>query len=232
MARPYYLMSDTDLLSWATTASEHLTANFAAFQITPQQADDFASRVTAFRIALAAWRDNATRTPIASTNKQAARVALFDGAKYIVATVNSNPATTDAQRDELGIKARKRPTPRPKPSTSPMVDVERVDGRTVTYKMHTSGRRGRPADVQGASVFTFVGPEAPADPAAWTFEGLMTRTTFSVSFENRTEADTAWVSAFWYNERGQAGSASAPVSVNLPASSVVPVGGAAMKIAA
>ena len=89
----------------------------------------------------------------------------------------------------------------------------------------------RLAGVAGASVFTLVGAEAPADPAAWQFEGMITRTTFAVSFEQRSGADTVWVSAFWYNEKGQSGNASAPVSVNLPAAAAVPTQGK-MKIAA
>ncbi len=231
MAKPMYEMGDTDLLAWATAASGHLTADYAAFHLTQPQAGEFAGLVDGFDAALAAWRDNATRTPIASANKKSSRAALIDGAKYLVAAINNNPVTTQAQRDQLGIRARKRPTPRPRPTAVPMVDVERVDGRTVTYRLHASGRRGRPAGVQGASVFTFVGAEAPADPAAWQFEGMITRTTFAVSFEQRSGADTVWVSAFWYNEKGQSGNASAPVSANLPAASAVPTQGK-MKIAA
>lgn len=152
-------------------------------------------------------------------------------AKYLVNSINSNPLTTDAQRDELGIKARKRPSPIPAPSVSPIIDIIRVSGRTVTIGLHTQGKRGRPTGVAGASVFTFVGAEAPADTAAWKFEGLITRTKFDISFEQSTTANTVWVTANWHNERGQTGLACSPVSINLPAATVVPQG-KSMKIAA
>ena len=228
----FHKMTDPALAAWAVANSQHLSETPAAFFISPQQAADYAALVAAFGEALAAWVNPATRTPVASANKRATRNALLDGARYIVSTINSNPAISAAQRDLLGIRARKRPTPIPAPDLSPVVDVDSVSGRTVTLTLHTAGRRGRPAGVQGASVFTFVGAAAPADPSAWTFEGLITRTRFSVSFEQRTGADTAWVSAFWYNERGQSGEASAPRGINLPAASAGPVAASAMKIAA
>ena len=236
MARAYYDRSDTDLLSWANTASGHLSASPASFYVTAAQADDFEALVNAFSNALAAWRDNTTRTPVASANKSSARKALLDGARYVVATVNSNPLTTGAQRAELGISARKRPTPIDPPTLAPTVEVDEVSGRTVTFKLVTPGlKRGRPAGVQGAGVFVFVGATAPTDPSAFVFETLVTKTTFKISFEDRTAADTAWVSACWYNETGQTGVACTPIRVNLPAAVVRPMVGAEgnpMKIAA
>lgn len=85
--------------------------------------------------------------------------------------------------------------------------------------------------MQGGSVFTFVGNEAPADTAGWKFEGLVTKTKFDISFEQSTAANTVCVTANWCNERGRTGVACAPVSINLPASTALPQA-KAMKIAA
>ncbi len=62
-------------------------------------------------------------------------------------------------------------------------------------------------------------------------EGLITKIKFNLTFERSTQANTVWVTANWYNERGQTGVACMPVSINLPAAAVVPQG-KAMKIAA
>lgn len=231
MAKPFYEMSDTELLAWSNAFSQNVTATPAAFGVTAAQASAYAALNTAFETALSVWRDQSTKTPVASANKKAARVALLDGAKYLVSTINSNPDTTDAHRDQSGIKARKRPTPIPAPSQSPMVDVISVSGRTVTIGLHSDGRRGRPAGAAGASVFTAASDEAPADTAGWTFEGLITKTKLDISFEQSTAANTVWVTAFWYSARGQSGAACQPVSINLPASNPLPQG-KAMKIAA
>ncbi len=233
MSVPYFRMSDANLLVWSNNFSQRLSATPAVFHISPEQAGAYAALNTAFDAALSAWREPVTKTPVASANKKAARENLLNMAKYLVATINNNPATTEAQRDELGIKARKKPSPIPAPSTSPIIDIISVSGRTVTIGLHATqpGKRGKPKGVKGASVFTFVGDEAPLDPAAWKFEGLITRTKFDIDFANSTQANTVWVTANWFNERGETGAACAPVSINLPASQVVPAG-ANLKMAA
>lgn len=231
MSKPFYSLSDTNLLAWSNNFSARLTATPAAFGLDGKKASSYAALNAAFDAALTAWRDPITRTPISMANKTAAREALLADARYLVATIDTNPATTDAQRDELVIKARKKSTPIPAPSVSPLIDVEAVNGQVVTLRLHSEGRRGRPAGVQGASMFTFVGTTPPADTAQWKFEGLITRTKFDLRFESSASASTVWVTAFWYNERGQSGTACAPVSINLPAVPVVPVG-ENMKIAA
>jgi hypothetical protein len=48
------------------------------------------------------------------------------------------------------------------------------------------------------------------------------RETVTVNFTQSTEANTAWVTVSWYNERGQTGIASAPVNINLPAAMQLP----------
>jgi hypothetical protein len=233
MSKPFYLMSDTDLLAWSNSFSAHLLASPTVYGITEGQASAYQDLNTAFDTALTAWRDPSTRTPIAMANKTAARDNLLAMAKYLVNSINSSPDTTDAQRDELGIKARKKPSPIPAPSNSPIVEVLSVAGRVVTIGLHATegSKRGKPTNVKGASVFTFVGAVAPTDPAAWKFEGLITKTKFDLSFIGPTEASTVWVTANWFNERGETGVACNPVSINLPAASVLPQNNA-MKIAA
>ena len=63
----------------------------------------------------------------------------------------------------------------------------------------------------------------PNDPAAWHFVGLMTRARFTLDFARRTGADTVWVSAHWYNARGEPDPSAAPASVNLPANAPMAV---------
>lgn len=233
MSKPYYLLSDENLLAWSNTFSHHINAAPEQFGVTADQASAFEALTSTFNTTLAAWRDNSTKTPVAFQNKMTARGALVTMAKYLVSSINSNPATTDAQRDELGIKARKKPTPIPAPSQSPFVKVLSVSGQTVTLSLSATqaGKRGKPSGVKGASVFTFVGAVAPTDPAAWKFEGLVTKTKFPLTFDGSTAAATVWVTANWFNERGQTGIACSPVSINLPAATIVPQP-SSMKIAA
>ncbi len=238
MAEPFYRMSDGDFLAWAAAMSRHLTDAPPAFGISAAQAGAFADLLGGFDAALARWADPATRTPVASAAKRAARQFLLDGARHLVSTINSNPATTDAQRGELGIALRRRPARVQAPADAPIVVVEGTRGRSVTCRLVAPGSgRGRPAGARGAGIYSFVGPAAPTppsppnDPAAWHFEGLMTATRFTLDFARRTDADTVWVSAHWYNARGEPGPSAAPATVNLPANAPLPAE-ASMKLAA
>lgn len=225
MSVPYFRMSDANLIVWSNAFSAHLTATPVLFGVTADQASAYAIANAKFEAAVNVWRDNATRTPVAMDLKTAARENLLRMAKHLGNSIKSNPATTPAQREELGISARKTPSPVPVPEVSPAVEVIAVRGRVVTIGLGggTGGSRwSRPAGVAGASVFTFVGATAPTDPTAWTFYGLFTRTMFDLQFEPSTVANTVWVTANWYNERGKTGVACSPKSINLPAATVVP----------
>ena len=102
--------------------------------------------------------------------------------------------------------------------------MKSVRGRTASLRLHDAAqptRRGKPLGVSGAAVFSYVGAAAPADLAAWTFEGNTSRTRVDVLFPTSVPAGaTVWFTAYWFNERKQAGPACDAVSANLPGGSV------------
>ena len=220
----YYQLSNADLLLWSNDFSRQLTVSPGTYGVTAEQASEFAAANTTFDNALVAWRNNATRTPITSATKKAARESLLGLARYLVSSINSNPAATDAQREALGIRIRKSPSTIPAPTAIPLLDVVAIAGRRVTIELRASdgSRRGKPVGVKGASLFTFVGENAPTDSSMWKFEGLTTKTRLELDFENTTSANVAWVTANWFNERGEVGTSCAPVNVSLPVGLIVP----------
>jgi hypothetical protein len=140
-------------------------------------------------------------------------------------TIQASPAVTDAQKVQLGITVRKTtPSPVPPPSTAPTLTVAAVAGRTASVRLgdaQNPHRRGKPAGVAGASVFSFVGAVAPADLNAWKFEGNVGRPEIDITFPSTLAAGTTvWLTAFWFNNRKQSGPACDPVSANLPGGGV------------
>ena len=217
-------MSDADLVIWSTSFSKTLAATPEVFNVTAQQAAVMSDLSAQFEAAVAVWREPASRTPVASANKSAIRAKLLGRASYLVNSINSNPDTTDAQRTQLDIRGRKKGSPIDRPRVAPLVDVASVDGRVATVVLHATegGRRGKPAGAAGANVFSFVGDEPPADFNDWLFEGMLTKTRFELNFEQSAGSNTAWVTANWYNEKGQTGPAGAVVRIDLPAVRVLP----------
>lgn len=154
------------------------------------------------------------------TKKETA-AALKSYAYNLAMIIAGVPTVTAAQKLELGIRPRATRTPIPAPISSPLVDVAAVNGRTVTFKMHTAGRRGRPVGVRGASFFTYMGDASPIDPTGWVLQGLISKTKFNITFDGTAPA-VVWVTANWYSGTGQTGTACQPVSVNLPATNSLP----------
>ena len=100
-----------------------------------------------------------------------------------------------------------------------MIDILSVRGNTVTLRLHAAGdssRRGKPAGVNGAAVYSFVGAVPPTDERAWTFEGLTSKVKIEVTFPGTvTPGSQVWFTAFWFNERKQNGPAATKVTTNL-----------------
>ncbi len=232
MSLPYFRLSDADLLIWSNDFLEHIAATPTAYGLTAVQATDYGTTRQAFVAALETWRNNSTRTPVASQVKKATRESLLATTRYLVSTINTNPATTDAQRDELGIKIRKKPSRVPVPESVPILELVSLVGRVAKIGLRSSeSSRGRPAGVQGASLYSYIGDTAPIHAEAWKFEGLVTKVKFDIDFGQSSQASTAWLAVSWYNERGEAGMSSDPLAIHLPATSMVP-NNAVIKIAA
>jgi hypothetical protein len=215
--------SDTALLQWSQNIVNLITPAPATYNLVAADVTTYTALHTAYSTALAGC-DPAQRNRSAVVAKNAARAALKAGATLLANKVYASATVTDAQKTALGIPPRKTPAPIPAPSTSPTLEVLSVNGWTVKIKLRQSGsgkKRGKPAGVSGASVFSFVGVDAPGDISAWKFEGNTGRTNIDVAFANTIAAGAkVWLTAFWFNGRKQSGPACAPVSTNLQGGSV------------
>lgn len=190
----------------------------ATYGLVAADATSYSALHTSYANALAAC-DPGQRSKSLVATKNAARNGLKNAARLLAKRVEGTASVTDAQKIELGLNVRALPSPIPAPSNPPALDVVSVTGRIVRVRLHDStdaSRRGKPAGVAGATVFSFVGAAAPTDPGAWKFEGNTTRTTIDVLFPDSAAAGAVvWVTAFWRNERDLSGPACAPISTNL-----------------
>jgi hypothetical protein len=215
MPRGFLPNKDADLLAWAQNF--YAVANLAptTYGLTAAQLTAFNTLVTSYQTALAACEPG-VRNKAAVFTKNGVRANLKNSARLLAKLVEGTATVTNAQKATLGLNVRAMPTPIPPPAFAPQVDVVSVVGRTVKIRLHnseTTDRRGKPAYVKGASLFSFVGPTAPTDPNAYKFEGNTTLTVMLVAFpETVAPGATVWITAVWFNERAQSGPAATPVS--------------------
>ena len=93
-----------------------------------------------------AIRISGTKPP--SSRKTRRAPILKRAAKLLINLVNGTAGVTDAQKAELGLNVRAKPTPIPRPELNPTVVVVSVSGWTVKLRLcdqASSANRGKPA---------------------------------------------------------------------------------------
>jgi hypothetical protein len=224
---PDYIPStDADLLAFSSQFSTKITATPVPLGVTAAIATQLATYQSAYATALAASTNPQTRGPSTVFAKNQARVNLVAYCRHVAGQVQGTMSVTAQQKQDLGLTVRDvEPSPIPPPANAPGIMIKSTIGNTIRIKLidtQNPTRRGRPDGVDGASVFSFVGEEAPTTEAGWKFEGNTSRTVVDITFPNTVAPGAkVWVTAFWFNPRALSGPACMPVGANLP-------GGAAM----
>lgn len=208
--------TDAGLLSWSTNFSTKINASPETFGLTIAQAADYLALHDAYASIYQITQENDTRTPSAIVTKRNAKKALVADARKLARIVQAFPGTTDTMRSDLGLTVDADPAPIPPPSEAPEIDFMPTATRTIRIRLHnekTLGHRGRPHGVKGATVFSYIGEEAPIDLNEWKFEGNTTHTVINIDPPPTVPSGTKmWFTAFWRNPRDQSGPATTPIS--------------------
>jgi hypothetical protein len=228
---------DRLLLRWAENfyAVANAVPGPAGYGLTVAQLASFNLLLMSYQAGLAAC-DPGVRSKAAVITKNQAKVNLQADARLLAKVVQGTGSVTDAQKTTLGLNVRATPRRAGMPADAPSIDIVSVSGRTVSIRLHSAavaGKRGRPAGVKGATIFSYVGETAPTDASAYKFEGNTARTTFEVTFPDAVAPGSAvWITAMWFNTRAQSGPAAQPVQAIIQYAYAMPVAAANMKIAA
>lgn len=209
--------SDQGLLAQSLNFSTHISAAPTTYGLSAAQATAYGTLHANYATALAA-ADPAVRNKPATSQKNAARLALVQSLRLLAQLVQGTSTVSDAQKLTLGLTVPAQRTPQPPPADAPALDVVSVSGRNVRIRLHDANteKRGKPLGVLGAAVFSYVGAEAPTDPANWKWEGNTTKILFDIAFPlSVAPGAQVWLTAAWFNERTQNGPLCAPASTNV-----------------
>lgn len=156
---------DADLNDWSRNFAKTLSANYAGYGESPQQAAAYAALDAVWRAAYTRSINAATRGPSATAAKKTARAAVQALARLITRRVQGTPAVTDEMKINLGVRVSKRhATPTVAPATPPMMKIVETRSRTVKVKFVSDTvdtRCGRERGTAGVSVFIHRGPITP-----------------------------------------------------------------------
>ncbi|MFT3788146.1 MAG: hypothetical protein QM770_18580 [Tepidisphaeraceae bacterium] len=220
MGTGFVPLRDPDLLLWSTSFKSLITATPTLFGLTAALATQYGTKHDAYASALAVVQNATTKTKGAVAAKDAAKKALRTLAGQLGKTAQNFPSITAQQLDDLRVTVRSRPAPIPPPADAPQVVLSSVKDRTVSLLLRgpDANMRRKPAGVQGAIVFSFIGEAPPDDMSAWYYQGNTGKDSAVIEFPIDTPPfSKVWFTACWYNPRGENGPACTPISANLGA---------------
>ena len=203
-----------EYVTFVTDFRDLIVAAAPDYGLTVGQAEGYALTCDRFLDLNRKSSSGATRTPEVITARDLARADLTDETRTLVDVIQAWPAMTDDKRRRLGITVPKRDrTPIGPPTEVPRLDVDSVDGHRVTVRLHgDDGSRRKPAGVQGANLYSFVGDVPPQDVALWKAEGATSRSEVVVEFPLAVAPGSrVWLTATFVNAKFQSGLACPPV---------------------
>lgn len=216
MPRDFIPSKEAQLVTWSANFATRIVATPTEYGLTAPQATQMVNLQEDFAAAYNNATNPSTRTRGAIAAKRVVKKTMVAYVRELARIIQATPTVTDQQKVNAGLPVHStEPTPVPVPDESPVLEIVSTMGRTIKINLRTVGsdRRGKPDGVAGASVFSFVGDDAPSDIAAWKFEGSTTRTNVDVEFAPIVPAGSkVWLTAFWFNPRTQSGPACDPIS--------------------
>ena len=231
MPRDFFPRRLADVLSWARNFAATIQSDPERYSLSPEQSAQYALKLEAFATLYQAAHDPTTRTRGVISARNDALAALEAETRLLARIVRAAPAVTRAMRIDLGLSTSDgggKGAPTQAPDHAPNIAAAAIIGRTVSLRLRdaSSLRKGRPAGVAGALIYTHVGEQPPADLREWRSNGVTTRTTAEITFEATVPAGAkVWVSACWFSPRGLSGPAAMPASVHLQDGASAPASG-------
>lgn len=209
--------NDQDLNAFCVPFGTQISATPTVYGLVAADATAFQALATDFATRLATATNPETRTKAAVAAKSTSKKSLLARTRALIRIISAHPGVTDEMRVELGLNVRDpQPSPIPAPSTRPLLVVD-PDGVLRAVDETMPERKGKPAGVSGAIIFTKIDGPAPASPDEAKFAALATRTRCAVPVGTGNKGKTLWVLAQWYNERGELGPVSPVASTTIAA---------------
>src|SRR5436190_7453975 len=202
----YLPAGDSELLNFAQNYSSKITAGPIPLGLTAGIATILSGYVTAFQTKLAALNDPLNRNPVAFQQKDEAKGVLVAYIRETARQIQGTMTVTDDQRTELRLTIRDtNPTPVEPIIVPPALKIISIFGRNIRIQVRDASgtARGRPATADGAIIYSFIGPTAPAGTEGWTCEGPITKDSTIINFPESTAVGArVWLTAQWFNTKG------------------------------
>ena len=157
-------------------------------------------------------------------NRSAADVRAKDDArklyekdlrKFVAQWLAHNSKVTDTDRERLGIRVKlETHTPVTVPVSSPVgqIDFSTRQQHIIHFTDSATNGKAKPTGVHGCEIWVKIGGEPPKSESEYTYQGLDTKSPYTIDFPVADIGKTVYYRFRWVNKRGQPGPWSSTVS--------------------
>lgn len=223
--------ADADFAAYADAYYDAVKAFFETHGLDPSMVERVDAARATFDAAYAAHIAAQNAAEAARAAKQEAKEALEAAIRPVTAYVQSNPATTNADRAAMGITIKQPPRRHvPAPTSRPMAQVNAADRLTHRVRIFdesaipgdasTTPRGARPKGTLGAEVYVALVEQhqtAPADARAYRFLRTVTGGSAEFGFEQQEAGKQAAYLVRWVSSTGTPGPWSSTVTATIAA---------------
>jgi hypothetical protein len=153
-------------------------------------------------------------------DKNLAKANLLAYLRELYAFCAANTTVTPGNKELIGVVVRSdEPSPVPPVALAPVVAVKSVSNRIVRGTLRdatTESSRRKPLNAAGALILIAHGPTPPVSKSGWTVAGQTGRTTWVTEVPADVQpGEPCYITAMWYNERGEYSPAADPITTYL-----------------
>lgn len=212
MGKNYMPSNDLQFQSWLGKFMTYMSANLAHLGLTADAVADLVATGPEFNMARAEFDAARTTAKGLCAAKDAKRGEIEPMVRRIVGIIQANPATTDQDRDELGLPARETGMSVQSVGGSgnrPTVTVVITQGRQHKLRIRNVNPEGtiedaKPAGVDKAEIWVKVGEPAQTDDQ-YKYLGTTSRSPYFVNYTSEDVNKPAHYMVRWMDHSGQTG---------------------------
>lgn len=201
---------DAELVIFSRGLAMGVAAAPEVYGIPPDTADQLLALQQEFEVAYQRSQNSRTRTLPAIIEKDVVRATMLALLRQVAATARSSPGASDSQLVSIGLKRPSKARTRiGVPNHAPTLRIVQVRGTKVLIQLadsRTTGSRGLPRGVFGASVYYCLGEESSTRRDRWRYAVTSSRARFVVELPRDLPFGTkVQLSAAWLNPRQKPG---------------------------
>jgi hypothetical protein len=206
MSSDFIPRREADFAMWSSNLMNRLEQKLSQYGIPTNAFDNIKTLCQNFADAYELAENPVTRTSVAVASKNAAKTAFISALRqFLKGHVTYNEAVSDGDRRGMGLPIHDSShTPVPAPSSYPdfTIDSSVIRCLAVHYHDHESGRRAKPAGVQGAIIRYGIMDAAPRSVEELPHQALDTRSPYAIQFDDRERGMRVYFCLAWQNNKG------------------------------